>query len=170
MPFTYPTEMVVRSLFVLFLTSSAEGGLFQDSASLIGYNDTLSPEVTATFGVVEWICMFVVTLRREQGTWDSNTDGLLGLAYSDLYCSPTCHNTILDDLYARYAKDGYKDQFTLCFGEEQGVFSLGMIDSELIDGDIHWVDIQNPAYYSVTLKKLRFGTEDISLVANSEWF
>ena len=146
---------------------SAEGGLYQDSASLIGYNSTSSPAVTTTFGVVASFFLGILTPSREQGTWDSNTDGLLGLAYSNLYCSPTCHNTILDDLYARYASDSYKDQFGLCLSEEKGILSLGTIDSELVAGEIHWLDVQNPAFYSISLTKFRFGSEEVTSVLAS---
>lgn len=52
-PSTYPTEMAARTLSIpLSLSPSAEGGLYQDSSSLLGYNDTSSPPVTTTFGVV----------------------------------------------------------------------------------------------------------------------
>lgn len=89
------------------------------------------------------------------------------MAYSNLYCSPTCHNTILDDLYARYAKDGYQDVFGLCLSEEKGILSLGALDSQLVAGEIYWIDVQDPAFYSISLTKFRFGSVEITSVLSS---
>lgn len=51
-PSTCRTETAARTLLELITPFSAEGGLYQDSVSLVGYNDTSSPDVSTTFGVV----------------------------------------------------------------------------------------------------------------------
>ena len=88
----------------------------------------------------------------------------MGLAYSNLFCSPTCYNTILDDLYSSLASQGFHDQFSLCLSEEKGILSLGDIDTALYAGDIYWIDIQNPSYYSVRLTGIKMDSVEVTSV------
>ena len=102
--------------------------------------------------------------RKEEGTWSNTADGLLGLAYSNLFCSPTCYSTVLDDLYSSLSSQGFRNQFSLCLSEEKGILSLGDIDTALYAGDIYWVDIQNPSYYSVRLTGIKMDSVVVTSV------
>ena len=44
--------------------------------------------------------IFACHSSTESGTWSEHTDGLLGLAYSNLYCSPSCYATWIDEFIA----------------------------------------------------------------------
>lgn len=68
-----------------------------------------------TFGNVMYVhpveTILIVTYSYEAGTWDGNTDGLLGLAYDDLSCSPTCSKAWLDEIYTlRRFSDGQSNR------------------------------------------------------------
>lgn len=58
-----------------------------------------------------------------------NTDGILGLAYKSLACSPSCINTFYDDMIEQHS--GFKNEFTMCFGSKEGILAYGGADTGL---------------------------------------
>lgn len=62
---------------------------------------------------------------------------------------------------------GARDIFTICLGDTQGILSAGEMDPELYVGNLYWVDIQDPAYYSVRMKGFHVSNHSISLVIST---
>ena len=79
--------------------------------------------------------------RFESGNWSEHTDGLLGIAYSSLYCSPSCYKTWIDEIVSecKYCfiyiivdqSQNITDVFSICFGEERGILAIGDVDDGL---------------------------------------
>lgn len=67
-------------------------------------------------------------------------------------------NNILDKA------EGASDIFSMCFGEQSGILGIGGIDSSLYNGSIYWVDIQNPAFYTLRLRGIQIGNHSIPIV------
>lgn len=60
--------------------------------------------------------------------------------------------------------EGACDIFSMCFGEQGGILGIGGIDSSLYEGNIYWVDIQNPAFYTLRLRGIQLGNHSIPIV------
>ncbi|KAK8792772.1 hypothetical protein WA158_004936 [Blastocystis sp. Blastoise] len=91
-------------------------------------------------------------LDRLSGTLGT-VDGLLGLSYNTLGCTPSCFNTYFDDMIATIS--GMNDIFTMCYGNAKGAVTYGGIDDNLYTGNITWIDLVTDGYYSVQFNDLR---------------
>jgi len=78
-------------------------------------------------------------------------DGILGMAYKALTCTPTCIEPVFDAL-VREGK--VEDTFTLCMAYEGGVLTLGEWDPAVFTSDIQWGALSfsaEPMYYTFEL-------------------
>lgn len=145
--------------------SQAEGYLTQEQFVLKSMSSSDSfPSVLTSFGVI----------NMEAGNWDESTDGLMGLAYSSLNCSPTCYNTYMDDFYQQYKSDGYKDIFSMCFSDKKGVLTFGGIDESMYlslnsvsDGSatkgqsLYDIDLLAQSFYAISMNKMTIDDTNI---------
>jgi hypothetical protein len=87
-------------------------------------------------------------------------DGILGLAFPVLSQDPGIP-TVLKNLADRKKVD--QPQFGFFLGNNApGELTIGGYDAEKIDGDITWVDVIEPAYWTVSLDGIKFGDTELS--------
>ena len=73
--------------------------------------------------------MILIKSSKEQGNWDSFADGLIGSSYGFNYGNPTVTPTWFDS----YIKlnTSIPNSYSVCFGREKGILSVGGIDMSL---------------------------------------
>ena len=76
-----------------------------------------------------YIHLILVKSSKEQGNWDSFADGLIGSSYGFNYGNPTVTPTWFDS----YIKlnTSIPNSYSVCFGREKGILSVGGIDMSL---------------------------------------
>lgn len=74
------------------------------------------------------------------------------------------HVRLFCDYYGVDKAEGASDIFSMCFGEEDGILGIGGIDKSLYEGSVYWVDIQNPAFYTLRLRGFQIGNYSIPIV------
>ncbi|KNB42061.1 aspartyl protease [Blastocystis sp. subtype 4] len=130
--------------------STAEGALYGEVMSLETI-DTSSPLVFSLFG----------SIAKQTGQWDSFTDGLMGWSYGGVRGFPTVTSTWLEELVSQYK---VTDSFSLCFGRSNGILTVGGYDERMIEGDIYWMDNQDPYYYVVRLNDVQINQKSVSML------
>lgn len=86
-----------------------------------------------------------------------DVDGILGLAYSPLACTPTCVMPAFDAL--RAANPGMRDGFAVCMNPAGGALALGVLDAGSFSGhgseaELEWVPMLRTipkSFYSIAL-------------------
>lgn len=124
------------------------GGLVFDIISAVNVEGGRVYNVSTTFGGIEYMT----------GLLD-NTDGILGLAYKSLACSPSCINTFYDDMIEQHS--GFKNEFTMCFGSKEGILAYGGADTGLYKGNLTWIDIDSDGFYSISLNDIRVNGKSV---------
>ena len=89
---------------IIHITNRAEGGLHRDRLSAVSTN-TNAVTAVSTVGVSLYEVVGVLECRSQTGNWNEHTDGLLGIAYSNLYCSPSCYKTWIDEIVSECTFD-----------------------------------------------------------------
>eukprot|EP00871_Galdieria_phlegrea_P001445 jgi/Galph1/2300/GphlegSOOS_G975.1 len=82
----------------------------------------------------------------------SSVDGILGLGYAALGCTPSCVEPVFDSLLRQAKIDD--DVFSICINRQGGRLVLGGYDPSMAASDIQFVPMKlssPPTYYSVSL-------------------
>lgn len=125
--------------------SCADGWVVNDVISV--YGDTLL-NTTAFFGY----------LQDEAGDLaSSDTDGIIGLAYSSL---SNGFPTFIDQLVTH---EGMDNVFAMCLGGPNASITLGGLDSELYVGSISYTPITSETYYVVDLMSVSLSGQSVSV-------
>jgi len=91
-----------------------------------------------------------------------SVDGILGMAYKDLACTPTCVEPPFDAMVRSGVVD--KDMFSLCMTDEGGALVLGDYDPSMGKGEPQWVDNTGRGYYSVSVGgSMIVGEQEVAL-------
>jgi hypothetical protein len=87
-------------------------------------------------------------------------DGILGVAFPILSQDPGVP-TLLQNLADQKKID--QSQFGFFLGDNApGELTIGGYDTEKIDGDITWVDVIEPAYWTISLDGIKFGDQELT--------
>ena len=98
----------------------------------------LTRDVIKLGGLKQYITFGRVT--KETGEWLSTVDGIMGMAFKGLDCSPTC----VEPMFGELVGDGVvADVFALCMGDEKGWMTMGGIDQQFFSGPIFYTPIQS---------------------------
>tara|TARA_A100001015_G_scaffold315651_1_gene427995 strand:- start:1915 stop:3345 length:1431 start_codon:yes stop_codon:yes gene_type:complete len=102
-------------------------------------------------------------VTEEKGMWLSSVDGILGLAFRGLDCSPSCVPPLIGELVDANLVN---DIFALCFGDKGGLMTIGGIDSNLYNGEIFYTPImanldKTYTFYTISLSDIKIGDTTI---------
>uniref|UniRef100_A0A7S3EMD4 Peptidase A1 domain-containing protein n=2 Tax=Rhodosorus marinus TaxID=101924 RepID=A0A7S3EMD4_9RHOD len=129
--------------------SGAQGALMYDQMEWGGLS------VDGNFGGI---------LKDSRNFEQDGVDGIMGLAYPSLGCTPTCMTPIFDLMVNDKLVD---DIFSICLAEHGGVITLGDYDSQTMKSQITWVPMVTsypPTFYTVSLPGyMRIGKRDVNL-------
>lgn len=146
----------------------AEGHLFIDQVRFKGIQ-SLSDPFNAHFGNVQSHFPPPFTLRNatlqigSPSKWFDTVDGILAIGPTGSTCSPSCTNSIIDDLFSQSSASIASDTYTLCFASD-GYLSLGDADASLYDGPIAWIPCSSPNTYQFTITGIEVDGESIGPV------
>lgn len=86
---------------------------------------------------------------------DSEFDGILGLGFNSLSADPGV-NTVIPNLKERGVLE--RAVFAFYLGDDaDGELAIGGVNEERMEGDVHWIDVLRPAYWTVKVDGIRFG-------------
>lgn len=77
-------------------------------------------------------------VTRETGEWLSTVDGIMGMAFKALDCSPTCVEPVFESMVASGVVE---DIFSICMGNEQGKLTFGGHDTAFYSAPLVYTDI-----------------------------
>ncbi len=89
-----------RIRIISIIKSRAEGALHGDIISLENINAS-SPLVFSLFGSIAYGYTMPFSRRKQTGSWDTLTDGLMGWSYGGVRGFPTVTKTWLEELVSQ---------------------------------------------------------------------
>ena len=137
--------------------TKARGSLVSDVISLHGIHSTVS---NLANNAAEVSCEIVFGQVTEETDFTANDiDGILGLAYSSLDCTPSCVEPLFDTLFLNGKVP--MNVISMCFGESTGVLVLGEAAPDLHVGEIVYTPITSENFYSVTVLDIKLNEDSI---------
>ena len=133
---------------------SALGHVHQDRACLVGGGPAGAPTVCGKPEYTYIGAMF------SQDPPESLPNGILGLAFPDNACTPTCQPTFLDSLVASGAIAPEMNRFGMCVTDSRGgILDLGGVDgTRVIGGEaaIQYAKVTHKHWYNIDVVSLQF--------------
>ena len=97
----------------------------------------------------------------EFGPFESSKyiDGILGMAFPRLGCTPSCVDSFIGQLSA---STGIADSFAMCLGPSGGAMVLGGNDEQLYVPPIHYRPLRSDSYFAVRASAVMMDTASVA--------